>query len=112
MEKRWCRRIPVSTTVAVYHNGSKLGQCKTKDISLCGICLNSGPLAFHEGTKLNIKFLDDRYVTGNINTISANVVRNSRDEIGLVFNPTEPDMLNSIIRCHLNHNPQLQHGKA
>lgn len=107
MEKRWCKRIPVSIKVVIYHNGNKLSTCKASNISLCGICLNSGPLAFHEGSMLQIKFTDANYLLGNIDTISANVVRNSHNEVGLVFNPTEPDLLNSIIKYHMNNTQPL-----
>lgn len=98
MEKRWCQRIPLSINIIVYHKGYKLGQCKAKNISLCGICLNSGPLAFYEGTRLQIKFPDSGYLPGNIDTLNASVVRNSHNEIGLIFNPTEPELLTAIIK--------------
>ena len=103
MEKRWCERIPVSTNVVIHHNGHKLGKCTVKNISLCGICLNSGPLAFYEGTKLQIKFLDTGYLPGSIDTTTAIVVRNSHHEIGLAFNPTEPELLQSIIKYNRTH---------
>ncbi len=112
MEKRWCKRVPVPISVVIYHNGNKLSTCKIKNISLCGICLNTGPLAFHEGSMIQIKFPDASFLTGNIDTISANVVRNSHSEIGLAFNPTEPDLLNAIIRYHSNQDQNLCTAKS
>lgn len=105
MENRWCKRVPISINVSIYHNGIKLGNCKTSNISLCGICLNSGPLAFHDGAILQIKFPDTSYLTDNIDTISANVVRNSSKQVGLMFNPVEPELVNSLIK---NHNYYMQ----
>lgn len=98
MEKRWCKRVPVSISVEIHRNGNRLGKCSVKDISLCGICLQSGPLAFYENTRINIRFPDAEALPGKNTSINANVVRNARHEIGLVFNPTEPDMLNHIIK--------------
>ena len=98
MEKRWHQRIPVDISVEIQHNGNRIGKCMVKDISLCGICLNGGPLAFYKNVQLTIKFPDSRYVYGNISKVNAIVVRNSRHEIGLMFNPIEPELVNSIIR--------------
>lgn len=104
MEKRWCERIPVSIYVIIQHNGNRLGKCKVKDISLRGICLISGPLAFYENTELMIKFPDTGNLSGNSDNINAIVVRNSQEEIGLMFNPTVPEMIASIIKSSRNDN--------
>lgn len=93
MEKRWCERIPVSVDVMLHHNGHRLARCPVKDISLCGVKLQSGPLAFYRNTSLQLEFLDH-----DESLIDATVVRNTPDEIGLVFNPTEPEMLRAIIK--------------
>lgn len=98
MEKRWCERIPVSISVEIQHNGNRIGTCKVKDISPCGICLNSGPLAFYVKTPLKIRFPDNSYTRGAIDKVNAVVIRNARHEIGLMFDPVEPELINSIIK--------------
>jgi hypothetical protein len=98
MEKRWCERTPVSINVMIHHNGNKLAKCAVKNISLCGISLNSGPLAFYRNTEIQLKFLDAGYLPGDKDYINAVVVRNAPEEIGLMFAPTEPEMLSFIIR--------------
>ncbi len=102
MEKRWCERLPASISVAILHHGNQIGKCKVKNISLRGICLSSGPLAFRANTELKIKFPDAGYLSGNIDNINAIVVRNSPEEIGLVFNPTIPEIIGPIIKCSRN----------
>ena len=102
MEKRWCERIPVSISVELIYHGNRIGKCKVKDISLRGICLNSGPLAFSGDTEIMIKFPDARYLSGNIDHINGIVVRNCPGETSLVFDPAIPEMIGSIIRCARN----------
>lgn len=98
MEKRWCERFPVSVDVMLYHNGHQLARCGVKDISLCGIRLHSGPLAFCRNTSIRIQFLGEEPQQDEDTLIKAVVVRNANEEIGLVFDPTEPEMLRSIIK--------------
>jgi len=98
VEKRWCKRISVSMKVEIHHNGSMVSRCSVKDISLCGLGLFSGPVAFYKYTKLKIKFPDTNLMLGTVDTINAIVVRNSSHDIGLMFAPTEPELLNPIIR--------------
>jgi len=98
MEKRWCKRIPASATVEVYHNGKRVSKCLVKDISLCGMCLISGPLVFYKNTELEIKFPDGKLEPENVDHIKAVVVRSSNHDMGLMFTPTEPESLRSIIK--------------
>lgn len=98
MEKRWCERIPVCLDVMLYHHEYQLARCAVKDISLCGIRLQSGPLAFCRNTPIRIQFLGEGNGPEVHNLINAVVVRNSVDEIGLAFDPTEPKMLRAIIK--------------
>lgn len=98
MEKRWCKRIPVSISAEIHHNGGRVSECLVKDISLRGLGIVSGPLAFYKNTQLKIKFPGAKLVSGNIDVINAVVVRNSNHDIGLMFTPTEPELLYAIIR--------------
>ncbi len=98
MEKRWCVRIPVSFDVMIHYHGTRLAKCAVKNISLCGISLHSGPLAFHRNTSVQIQILDANQLNEGRDRINAIVVRNSPDEIGLMFSPTEPEILRSLIR--------------
>ena len=97
MEKRWCERIPVSINVVLVHQGNKIGKCRVKDISLRGICLSSGPLDFRKNTEVTISFPDTGKLYSNTNEINAIVVRNSREEICLMFDPPIPEMISPII---------------
>jgi hypothetical protein len=112
MEKRWCERMPVAIDVVIHHNGHKLAKCAVKNISLCGISLNSGPLAFYRNTQIQIKFLDTNYLLGDKNIITATVVRNSREEVGLMFDPTEPEILNPIMKHFKKHKQVLMASKS
>lgn len=98
MEKRWCKRVPVSIDVMLHHHGQKLAKCAVKDISLCGIRLHSGPLALYRNTPIRIQFLGESAREEGHSLINAIVVRNAIDEIGLAFDPTEPEMLRAIIK--------------
>ena len=100
MEKRWCKRIPATINIEIYYKGSHLSNCKTKNISLTGICIRSGPLAFHAGVTVQIKFPATSYLDGSIDTITACVVRNNSREIGLMFCPVEPELVQSVIKIH------------
>lgn len=107
MEKRWCQRIPVSINAVIQRNGYGLGRVEVKDISLRGMCLKCGPLVFYKNTKLQIKFPDAQLITGNTDTVNAVVVRNTNTDIGLMFAPTEPELINSIIRATEKDIPTL-----
>ena len=111
MEKRWCKRIPVCIDVMLYHNGHQLARCAVKDLSLCGIRLHSGPLAFHRTTPILIQFLGDEGTQAQPALVNAVVVRNTIDEIGLVFDPSEPEMLRAIIKQYKKSDDQASaHG--
>ena len=97
IEKRRYARTSVPIIVTLYHNGIKLSKCKVKDISLEGICLFSGPLAFPTRTNLKIKFPNTKYTTGDLDYVNAVVVRNSLRELGLIFDPAEAEGLGSIL---------------
>jgi len=103
MEKRWCERIPVSFEVMLHYHGTKLAKCAVKNISLCGISLHSGPLAFHRNTSVQLQILDANYLEEGRDRINAVVVRNSPDSIGLMFSPTEPEILRALIRRFKKH---------
>lgn len=98
MEKRWCERVPVEVKVILLHNGHQLARCAVRDISLCGIRLHSGPLALNRNTLLGIQFPSGKYPQEGPDQINAVVVRNTIDEVALIFEPTEPEMLREIIR--------------
>lgn len=103
MEKRWCQRIPVTLEVMVHYHGRRLAKCAVENISLCGINLRSGPLSFQRDTPLQIQMLDADHLGEGQDMINAIVVRNSPDGVGLMFSPTEPEMLRSIIRQFKKH---------
>ncbi|MFO7603875.1 MAG: PilZ domain-containing protein [Gammaproteobacteria bacterium] len=109
MEKRYCRRKPVALNAAIYYRGRLLANCHIKDISLCGTCLLTGPLAFFRGAELKIKFLD--YSTTNLdsNTIYGTVVRNNANEAGIAFNTTKPYMLSNLLQLATERQVQLPH---
>jgi len=97
--------------VMIHHNGYPLAKCAVKNISLCGVSLQSGPLAFYRNTQIQLKFLDTGCLPDDRDCINAVVVRNAPEEIGLMFAPTEPEILKSIIRHFKKHDqviPSLQ----
>ena len=97
MEKRLCQRKPVSLNAAIFYKGSHLVNCHIKDISLCGVGLLTGPLAFFRGAEIKIKFVD--YITTmDSNIICGTVVRNSAHEAGVMFNASKPYMISSILK--------------
>ena len=98
MEKRWCERISVPINVVIYHSGFRVVECKVKNLSLRGICLESSPLAYNKNTEVSIEFLGSDYIPDNNKIIKATVVRDAFQEIGLMFNATQPEMINSIIK--------------
>lgn len=97
MEKRFCKRKPVSLNAAIYYKGSHLVDCPVKDISLCGANLRTGPLAFFRGAEIKIKFIDYN-TTMDSNIIHGTVVRNSSQEAGVSFNVSRPYMISTILK--------------
>ena len=97
MEKRLCKRKPVSLNAAIFYKGSHLVNCLIKDISLCGASLLTGPLAFFRGSEIKIKFIDYN-TTMDSNIIHGTVVRNSAHEAGIMFNTSKPYMISSILK--------------
>jgi hypothetical protein len=83
----------------ISHNGHQLASCPVKNISMCGISVRSGPLAFYRNTKIEICFTPhDNTAQGN-DCINAIVVRNSRDEVALMYDPAAAHkILRPIIR--------------
>jgi len=99
MEKRWCKRRPVSMNVMINHNGHYLAKCPVKNISMCGISVKSGPLAFYRNTRIEICFTALDNTAQNNDCINAIVVRNSRDEVALMYDPAAVHkILRPIIR--------------
>ncbi len=103
MEKRWCERIPVPINVVIYHNGFRVIECKVKDLSLRGICLASSPLVYNKNTEVSIEFPNMGSLADNNRQIKAIVVRDAFQEIGMMFNPTKPEMINTILKEFRNN---------
>lgn len=106
MEKRWCTRRPVLMSAEIYYKGNLLVSCNLKDISLCGAGLQTGPLTFLRNAEIKLKFIDfNSTVDGNY--INGIVVRNSANETGIMFTPTKPHMISSILKHTAEARSQL-----
>jgi len=85
--------------VLIHHNGHTLARCPVRNISLCGVSLKSGPLAFYRNTKIELCFPDLDTPADVKECINAIVVRNSREEVALMFDPAAAHkILKPIIR--------------
>ena len=84
-------------SVEIYYKGNLLVSCYLKDISLCGAGLLTGPLAFLRNSRVKLKFTDFNS-TLDSNIINGVVVRNSAHETGIMFTPTNPHMVSSILK--------------
>ena len=56
MEHRWRKRLQKTIKVMLYHNRVPVISCKTRDIGIEGIFVESGPLEFRNYTCLEIEF--------------------------------------------------------
>jgi len=109
MEKRWSKRKPTLMSVEIYYKGNLLVSCHLKDISLCGAGLLTGPLTFLRNSEVKLKFIDFNS-TRDSNIINGIVVRNSTHETGIMFTPTKPYMVSSILKHTADTSPQLSVG--
>lgn len=84
IEHRHTKRVAVSEKVSIYHRGSVVAHCKTKDLSVDGMALWAGPLQFHRNTMLEVEFStnDDSHEPIRLPAL---VVYSASRELGLMF---------------------------
>lgn len=85
MEKRYSKRLPVSMNVLLYDKHIPVAYCKTHDIGVDGLFLESESLAYAEDTILKIEFQIDSDTGTESHSLSAMVVRSSNTGLGLML---------------------------
>lgn len=74
MERHCDKRLLKAIKVNVYHNGIPVVSCKTRDIGVEGIFIETGPLVYKNNTHLKIEFevtLNKRHQLYRLSTIVA-----------------------------------------
>jgi hypothetical protein len=84
IEHRHTKRVAVSDTVSIYHRGTLVANCKTKDITVDGMALWAGPLQYHRNTMLEVEFIDSHDSRQSLR-LPAIVVYSATQILGLMF---------------------------
>jgi len=85
MEKRYSKRLPVVMNVLIYDKNIPVVSCKTHDIGLDGLFINSGPLTYRNDTMLKIEFQLESESGTESHLLPAIVVRRSKSGLGLML---------------------------
>ena len=90
MEHRWRKRLQKTIKVMLYHNRVPVISCKTRDIGIEGIFVESGPLEFRNYTCLEIEFEGASKYGRRWYRLSVAVAHFSNDGLGLLILDNEP----------------------
>jgi hypothetical protein len=87
MERRWHARAPIELDVAIYYDGLGMLRCRTRDISLEGMFINTGAIAlpYHVPVDIVIPGSADGSPGGGMHRLPAFVVRVANEGVGTMF---------------------------
>ena len=69
----------------LFHNGSPVAWCEANFVGLLGMQVNSGPLAYPKGTRLEVELTVENQYGTNQCILPAAVTSHSNGEMGLTF---------------------------
>lgn len=99
IEHRHAKRVTVSDTVSIYHRGTLVAHCKTKDITVDGMALWAGPLQYHRNTMLEVEFTKGDELRQDLR-MPAIVVYSATKVLGLMFTRTS-DEAQALLRARM-----------
>ena len=98
MEHRCNKRLVKAIKVMLYHNGIPVVICKTRDIGVEGLFVETGPLAYKINTFLNIEFEVTSNNSRQLYRLSAIVAHSSEKGLGLYILESESAAINAWCR--------------
>ncbi|MCG6968583.1 MAG: PilZ domain-containing protein [Gammaproteobacteria bacterium] len=101
IEHRHTKRVAVSDTVSIYHRGTLVANCKTKDLSVDGMALWAGPLQYHRKTMLEVEFASGVDARQSLR-LPAIVVYSATKVLGLMFTQSS-NVTETYLRTRMNH---------
>jgi hypothetical protein len=106
MEHRCNKRLIKAVKVMLYHNGIPVVTCKTRDVGVEGIFVETGPLVYRNNTLLKIEFEIASYNSRQIYRLSAIVVHSSEIGLGLYILESESEAFEAW--CNVLQNDSSQ----
>jgi hypothetical protein len=87
MERRWHARAPIKIDVALYYDGLGMLRCRTHDVSLEGMFINTGAIAlpYHVPIDIVMPQMSDGEPGPGMHRFPAYVVRVANDGVGAMF---------------------------
>ncbi|MGD8572355.1 MAG: PilZ domain-containing protein [Gammaproteobacteria bacterium] len=98
MEHRCSARVPVSYRVTLYRDKMPVAVCATKNISLGGLFVATGPLVYPKNTTLEVDIKLDTEQGAARYRLPACVVFHSQEGVGLMFLESSDEVLDNIRR--------------
>jgi len=92
MEKRWSKRKPITLDVVLFHNDLGLLRCKTRDISLEGMFLDTGKVSLPVEDPVDLDFILHSNGDTRLHHIRAKVVRVTPQGAGVMFREFTPSV--------------------
>lgn len=84
MERRWNMRSPIRLDVALVYDGLGIVRCRTRDLSLAGLFLETGAITLPHHAAFDV-MLDDGAAPRKMFRLPALVVRVTREGVGAMF---------------------------
>ncbi|HKJ21619.1 MAG TPA: PilZ domain-containing protein [Gammaproteobacteria bacterium] len=85
MEHRFHPRRAIEIETVVFHRGVPAAICQTRDLSLGGAFVRTGPMSFYRHTPLEVELALDRGGLVEHHCLPAFVVRSDPQGVGLMF---------------------------
>ncbi|MGD8591824.1 MAG: PilZ domain-containing protein [Gammaproteobacteria bacterium] len=98
MERRCNQRLLKTIKVMLYHKGIPVISCKTRDIGVEGIFVETGPLVYRNNTLLRIEFEVTLINSRQFYRLSAIVAHSSEIGLGLYILESESAAINAWCR--------------
>lgn len=95
MEHRCNKRLVKAIKVMLYHNGIPVAICKTRDIGVEGVFVETGSMVYRNNTLLKIEFEVISNNSRQLYRLSAIVVHSSGKGLGLFILDRESEALNA-----------------
>jgi len=96
MEHRWSDRRSSSLEVLLFRNNIPVVTCKTRNISIYGVFVITGPVRYERNSVLEVEFVLSTKGRKKRYRIPAYVIHQSKEGLGLMFRDENPETTNFI----------------
>jgi hypothetical protein len=110
MERRWHVRAPIELDVALYYDGLGMLRCRTRDVSLEGMFINTGAIALPHHVPIDIVIPggEDGAPGAQMHRLPAYVVRVASEGVGAMFRNVDIRAYRALERLVRAGVPELQ----